>query len=67
MHNFNKEYITGKGSAMTLTKNEIKNIIKVIKPLENRGSLLKDTTGKLLLKKKAFSIFLYPYCQLVFH
>ena len=58
MHNFNKEYITGKGSAMTLTKNEIKNIIKVITPLENRGSLLKDTTGKLLLKKKAFSIFL---------
>ena len=29
---------------LTLTKNEIKDIVKVIKPLENRGILLKVTT-----------------------
>ena len=33
---FNKEYITGKGSEITLTNNEIKDIMKVIKSLENR-------------------------------
>ena len=31
---FNKEYITG--SVITLTNNEIKDIMKVIKSLENR-------------------------------
>ena len=32
---FNKEYITGSG--ITLTNNEIKDIMKVIKSLESRG------------------------------
>ena len=43
---------------MTLTKNEIKNIIKVIKSLENRGILLKELLEKLLVKREDFSIFL---------
>ena len=43
---------------MTLTKNEIKNIIKVIKSLENRGILLKELLEKLLVKKEDFSLFL---------
>ena len=43
---------------MTLTKNEIKDIIKVIKSLENRGILLKELQEKLLVKKEDFSLFL---------
>ena len=43
---------------MTLTKNEIKDIIKVIKSLENRGILLKELLEKLLVKKEDFSLFL---------
>ena len=34
------------GTAITLTNNEIKHIIKVIKSLENRGILLTGTTTK---------------------
>ena len=33
-----------KGSRITLPNNEIKNIIKLIRPLENRGIFLKETT-----------------------
>ena len=33
---FNKKCITGEGWGITLTNNEIKDIIKVIKSLENR-------------------------------
>ena len=36
-----------KGSGITLTNNEIKNIMKVIYSLENRGILLKGTTRKI--------------------
>ena len=43
---------------MTLTKNEIKDIIKVVKSLENRGILLKELLEKLLVKKEDFSLFL---------
>ena len=39
INRFNKNYITGSG--ITLTKNEIKYIVKVIKSLENRRILLK--------------------------
>ena len=34
-----KRYITGKASGITLTNNEMRDIIKVIKPVENRGIL----------------------------
>ena len=34
---FNIEYKTGEGSGSSLTNNEMQDIIKVIKPLENRG------------------------------
>ena len=44
-------------SGITLTNNEIKDIMKISKSLENRGSLLKGTK-KLLVKKEDFSIFL---------
>ena len=35
-----------KGSGITLTNHEIKDIIKVIKSLENKGISLKETTRK---------------------
>ena len=38
---FNKEYVTSKGSGITLRNNEIKDIVKAIKYLENWGILLK--------------------------
>ena len=43
-------------SCITLTNNEVKNIIKVIKSLENRENLLKaqKLLQKLLAKKKDF-------------
>ena len=41
-----------------LTNNEIKDIIKIIKSLENREILLKGITRKLLVKKEMdFLIF----------
>ena len=46
------------GSGITLTNNEIKVIIKLIRFLENRGIFLKGTIKKILAKKDGFSIFL---------
>ena len=37
---FNQEQITDKGLGITLTNNEIKDIMKVVKSFENRGTLL---------------------------
>ena len=37
-----------------------KDIIKVIKPLENRGILLKGTTGKITSQEGRFLNFLRP-------
>ena len=47
-----KEYITGSG--ITLTNNEIKDIIKVIKSLKNRGILLKEATRKITSQEEGF-------------
>ena len=50
-----------KGSRLRLTSNELKDIIKVIKSLKNRGIiLLKETTRKTtgLVKKEDYSNFL---------
>ena len=41
----------------------MKDIIKVIKFLENRGILLKGTTRKILIKKGDFSTFYRPLDQ----
>ena len=45
---------------MTLTNNEIKGIMKVIKSLENRGILLKGTTRKITSQEGGFLNFLRP-------
>ena len=42
----NEKILKVAGSGITLTNNEIKGIIKVIRSLENRGNLLKETTEK---------------------
>ena len=42
------------GSGITLTKNEIKDIIKVIRSLENRGILLKEIIKKVINQKGGF-------------
>ena len=44
---FSKEYITHEGSEITRT-NEINHITKVIKSLEKRETLFKETNGKVL-------------------
>ena len=49
---FNKEYITGSGIA--LANNEIKDIMKVIRSLENRGNLLKGTTRRIACEEGGF-------------
>ena len=46
------------GTGITLTNNEIKDIMKVIKFLENTGILLKGTTRKLTSQEGGFSSFL---------
>ena len=51
-----KDRLTGSG--ITLTNNEIKYIINVIRSLENRGILLNGATKKLIVKKEEFLIFL---------
>ena len=49
-----------KGSKIFLANNEIKDIIKVISSLENRGNLLKGTTKKATSQKGALLNFLGP-------
>ena len=39
-----KKFTSSKGSEITLANDEIKDIMKVIKSLENRGILFKETT-----------------------
>ena len=55
---FKKEYITGSG--ITLRNNEIKDIIKVIKSIENREILLKGTTGRITCQERRFLNFVRP-------
>ena len=50
--------MSSKGSGITLTNNEIKNIIKVTKSLENRGDLWKGTSRKIPVKKEDIWSFL---------
>ena len=46
------------GPEIILTNNEIKDIMKVIKSLENKRLLLKETTGKITSQERGFSVFL---------
>ena len=44
----------------TLIKNEIKDIIKIITFLENRGILIKETTRKITSQEEGYLNFLRP-------
>ena len=45
---------------MTLINNEIKDIIKIIKCLRNRGILFKETTRNIISQERGFLNFLRP-------
>ena len=45
------------GSAITLENNEAKDIIKIIRSLENRGNSLERTTRKIV-QRKDYLVFL---------
>ena len=47
-----------KGLQLILTNNEINDIIKVVKSIENRGIFLKETTGKTISQKAGLFRFL---------
>ena len=47
INELNEKFTSSKGSGRTLTYNEIKDIIKVIKSFKNRDILLKGTTRKI--------------------
>ena len=49
-----------RGSGITLKKNEIKDIMKVIKSLENRGILLKGNTRIITIQEGRFLNILRP-------
>ena len=55
-----KRKLTIRGSGLTLTSNEIKDIVKVIRSLENRGILLKQTTTRIASQEGGFLNFLKP-------
>ena len=58
INELNKQFASSKGSGITLTNNEIKDIMKVIKSLENNGILLKGTTRKFTSQERVFLNFL---------
>ena len=45
--NLIKKIISRKGLGITLANNKIKDIMKLIRPLESRGRLLKETFRKI--------------------
>ena len=58
VNELNKKLTTSKGSGTTLKNNEIKDIMKVIKFLENRGILSIGTTRKITIQEGGFLNFL---------
>ena len=61
---FNKMF---RSSGITLKNNETKNFIKVIRSLENRGVLLKQTIKKVSSQKGGFLSFLRPLMSVGYH
>ena len=51
----NKEFTTSESSGITLTNNLIKDVIKVINYLKNRGILMQGTTEKVVNQKGRLS------------
>ena len=57
---FHKKHVTGEGSGIALRNNEIKDIMKVIQPSENRVVLLKITTKNVASQGGGFLNFIRP-------
>ena len=55
-----KKFTSSKGSGITLTNNEVKDIMEVIKALENRRIFLKGTTRRITSQERGFLNFLRP-------
>ena len=47
-----------KGSRITLTSNEVRDVLKIIGALENREFYWKELLEKIIVKKEDFSVFL---------
>ena len=54
INELSKTFTSSKDSWITLTNNKIKDILKVIKSLENREILLKGTTRKITSQQGGF-------------
>ena len=60
INELNKKFTISEVSGITLTNNVIKDIMKVIRSLENGGILLKWTTKKIITQEGGFLNFLRP-------
>ena len=60
MKNKLQKKTTTKGDGITVTNNEIKDITKVIKSVENRRIFLKGTARKITSQKEGFPNFIRP-------
>ena len=54
-------------SGITLTNKKIKDIMKVIKSLKDRETLLKGTTRKITSQEGRFLNFLRPLMTVIYH
>ena len=54
INELNKKIAKTEGSGITLTNNEIEDIINLIMPLENRGMLLQGSTEEIVKQKGGF-------------
>ena len=57
INELNKKFRSSKISGIAITNNELKDIVKVIKSVENRGILLKGTTRKITSQQVGFLNF----------
>ena len=53
-----KQFTTSESSGIIVTSNETKDIVKVVKSLENRVILLRRTSGKIISKEGGLLNFL---------
>ena len=60
MNKLNKKITSSKGSGITLTDNEIKDIMKVTNSSQNREILLKGTTRKITSPERGALNILRP-------
>ena len=64
LNEYNTKFTTSESSGITLTNNGIKDIMKVIRSLEDTRNLLKGTTRKDNSQKGRLLIFFYVLTRL---